>query len=50
MTTQPKELTPLEKHIEKVLKEAEKNGVVVQQVGYKDRIRIHVTATRPGKK
>ena len=50
MTTQPKKSITLDEHLAKLLKEAEKNGVTITELPYKDRVRIHATAVPPKKK
>jgi len=50
MTTASEKKTPLEEHIEKVLKEAQKQGVNIVEVGYKDRVRIHANLPPQKKK
>lgn len=48
MTTVEK--TPIEKYVEKWLKEAEKNGWEIKQLPYKDRVRTHAVKRPPDKK
>jgi hypothetical protein len=50
MTTQTDTLTPLEKHLKKVIEEGQKAGIVTEEVAYKDRVRIHVKLPPPQKK
>jgi len=50
MTTVNDKKTPIEAHLDKMLKQAEKEGVTITQLPYKDRVRIHAKITPPRKK
>jgi hypothetical protein len=50
MTTKTDDKTPLEKHVEKIVKQAKEMGWQIEQVGYKDRVRLHATNANVVKK